>query len=388
MAITINTTPSGSPSVQDELWHVCSSDNSGTVDMRYVFDVWINGVQKVRVKQAPEPATGKAYFDAGPTVRNSMTYAWFEPINTTAYVAEPDMSGQVGIVYALRIGEDVSGVTTSNMASGEVSGFNWCPNLFKHRVTALSDKLNKWLTNRPVTGSTKAGENLFIPFYTNSAPGSVILKCRTYDEGGGLIATVSGSPVVVENGFIQMNIGTTALTATLGASFGSNVRYYEVDFTHVAAYETFRVYLTCGKYTPVLVHFLNRWGMYDTQRFDLVSRLSMDVERKGFEKRGYVFNGNSVDYKSSSGRYYEGKINHANKANWMYRLTADAMTDAEWEWMADLIQSSQILMEIDSYFYPVTIRNTNHEYSKYENNKLRPLEIDFEMNQTRYTQLR
>ena len=77
MAITINTTPSGSPSVHDNLWHVCSSDNSGSTDRKYEFDVWINGVQKIRIKQYPEPLNGKAYFDAGPTVRNEMTFNWF-----------------------------------------------------------------------------------------------------------------------------------------------------------------------------------------------------------------------------------------------------------------------------------------------------------------------
>mgnify|MGYP007024662293 FL=1 len=143
MAITINTSPTGTPSVHDGLWHVCSSDNSGVTDMKFVFDIWINGVQKIRVKQSPEPVTGKAYFDAGPTVRNSMTYAWFEPTNNSAYVDQPDMSGQVGIIYGLRVGEDVSGVTTTNMASGEVSGYNWAPPLFKRRDYGLSNKLNK-----------------------------------------------------------------------------------------------------------------------------------------------------------------------------------------------------------------------------------------------------
>lgn len=73
MAITINTNPTYGDSIQDNLWHVCSSTHSGSTDMKYVFDVYVNGVQKIRVKQFPEPITGKAYFDAGAVVRNSMT---------------------------------------------------------------------------------------------------------------------------------------------------------------------------------------------------------------------------------------------------------------------------------------------------------------------------
>lgn len=384
MAITINSNPTGGQSVQDNMWHVVSSDHSGTTDFRYVFDVWVNGVQKVRVKQYPDPSTGKGYFDAGPIIRNSMTYAWFEPINSSAYVAQPDISGQIGIVYQLRVGEDYSGVTTTNMASGEVSGYNWAPPLFKRRVVSLADKLNNWFTNRPLIAYTKTGENLFIPFYCT--PGtSLNLKVNTYLFDNSLSSSVSGSTVACNIGFVQMNIGTTALFNSLGVTIDDNIKFYDVWFN---SFTKIRVYTTCNpKYTPVLIHFLNRWGMLDTQRFDLVSKLTMDVDRKQFSKRDYKL-GSTVDYYSSANRYYESKINHSNVGNWTYKLTADAMTDDEYTWMADLITSPQILLETDGYLYPGTVKATNYEYSKFENNKLKPLELEFEMNQSRQTQLR
>ena len=128
--------------------------------------------------------------------------------------------------------------------------------------------------------------------------------------------------------------------------------------------------------------------MWDSQRFDLVSKLNMNVEKKGFEKRDYRFNGNSVDYKSTSNKYYEGATNYSIKSTYNYKLTADALTDEEYVWMADLISSPQILMEIDSYFYPVTIIDNNYEFSKNVFNRLKALELTFNMNQNRYSQLR
>jgi hypothetical protein len=98
--------------------------------MKYVFDVYVNGVQKIRVKQFPEPITGKAYFDAGAVVRNSMTYQWFEPTNVSAYVYEPNLSGEIGLTYNLQVGEDISGITTANLASGNTTVFNWSPPMF------------------------------------------------------------------------------------------------------------------------------------------------------------------------------------------------------------------------------------------------------------------
>lgn len=385
MAITINTNPTAGSSVHDNMWHVVSSDNSGQTDFKFVFDIWVNGVQKIRVKQFPEPTTGKGYFDAGPTVRNSMTYQWFEPTNASAYVDEPDMNGEAGIVYALRVGEDFSGITTLNMASGETSGYNWAPPMFKRRAISLADKVNKWFTNRPLTGTTKLAENLFIPFYTDAA--TLTLHCQKFDASNNQIgSTLNGSAVPIEFRFVQMNIGTTALSATLSTTFDDSVKYYDVWFNSL---EKFRVYLVCNpKYTPIPIHFVNRWGMYDTHSFDLANKLSMDVERKGFGQRDYKFNSNAVDYYSTANRYYEGKINYSNKAMWSYKLNSDALNDSEYEWMADLFTSPQILMEIDSYFYPVTIKKTNYDYNKFVIDRLKAFEVEFEFNSSRYTQLR
>lgn len=392
--ITIESSPSGLPSVQDDMWHIASSDNSSNTDFKFVVDIYVNGDQIIRAKPWPEPSNGKMYFNAGPSVRNEMIYEWFEPVDNSFFVSQPDMSGQVGIVYQYRIGEDYSGITTLNMASGEVSGYNWAPNLLKRRVTGLSTKLNKWLTNRPLFGyttrdftTTDRGENLFIGFYTDAATLTAYIETFGFDNQ--LIDTSGPFPLPAkESGFYQLNIGANGI---LAGEFGGyvieeGVKYYEVWLND---FDRFRVYLTCNaKYNNTSIHFLNRWGLWDTLRFDLASRLSMDIERKGFGQRDHKFNGSSVDYMSDANRYYEGKINYSNKQNWTYKLNADALTDEEWEWASDLISSPQILMEIDGYFYPVTIKKNNYDYMKFVNDRLKPLEIEFELNTSRYSQLR
>jgi len=391
--ITINTNPTNKPTVQDDLWHVMTSDASGSVDFKYVIDLYVNGVQKVRIKQVPEPGTGKAYFDAGPVLRNSMTYEWFEPINSSIIVAQPDMSGQCGLIYRIEVGEDVSGVTTTNMASGEVSAFGWVPKPFRRRVDGMSDKVNKWFTNRPLYAnaqskfhsSTTNGDNLFIGFLTDT---TLTPHITLYDGNGAVVQSVDGAPFTPPAGVVQLNVGPSACVSGYFPFLDiiESVQYYDIWFN---SFDKFRVNLVCNPmYDAHRVHFLNRWNVWDTHRFDLVSKLTMDVERKSYQTRDHKFNGNSVDYLSASNRYYESKINFFNTTDWMYKMYADSMTDAEYEWLSDLIVSPQILLEKDGLFYPVTIKNTNYEYSKFVNNRLRPLEIDFEVNQTRHSQLR
>jgi hypothetical protein len=146
MSITINTNPASGSTVQDDLWHVATSTASGSTDMKYIFEVFVGGNKKISVRQFPEPSNGKAYFNAGAIVRNSITFNWFEPVGT-AYVYEPNVSGEMGIQYDLRVGEEVSGITTLNLVSGSTTAYNFKAPLFKRRVLSLTDRLNKWLTN-------------------------------------------------------------------------------------------------------------------------------------------------------------------------------------------------------------------------------------------------
>ena len=189
MSITINSNPPSGSTAQDDLWHVATSSFSGTTDMKYIFEVYVGGVKKVSVRQFPEPSNGKGYFNAGATVRNSITFNWFEPLGT-AYVYQPNVSGEMGVQYEISLGDEVNGIAGVNQASATTQVFNYIAPLFKRRAIGISAKLNKWLTNRPLYANTKLGENLYIPFYTNT---SLNLKCTTFDAANNQIATASGT---------------------------------------------------------------------------------------------------------------------------------------------------------------------------------------------------
>lgn len=124
--------------------------------------------------------------------------------------------------------------------------------------------------------------------------------------------------------------------------------------------------------------------MFDTARFKLVNKLSMQTERKTFEKRDYKFSNTSVDYYDTRNVYQESKINYGSKTDWTYKLTMDFPTDEEYEWLWELIVSPQIYAEIDGYYYPVILKNTNYEYIERKWAGLRTLEIEIDINQTRY----
>jgi hypothetical protein len=390
MSITL-TNPSGYPSAQDNLWSIAYSSNSGQVDFKYVFDVFVDGVQLVRTKVFPEPSNGRGYFDAMPVVSNEITYGWFVPISANdteaTWVTQSDTLNEK--IYQLRVGEDYSGTTYLNLVSGNVTTYNYSAPLFKRRQINIGQKLNNWLTNRPLRIKAKTTDKILIPYFGSTLNYINVVPYNASNVALSGFAYYTNTP----KKYSEIDIGVSALNRMSFSNYSFNVitsqvAYYLVNMQNTGATtltSTIRVDIDCNpNYTPINLYFINAFGMFDTARFDLASRLTMDVERKTFEQRNYTFNNTTVDYYNSQNVYNESKINYGSKSNHSYKLTMDFPTDAEYQWLAELIVSPQIYAEIDGNYYPVSIKANNYEYSTYTNNRLRALEIDIELNQTRY----
>lgn len=382
MAISF-VSPSGEVSIQDDLWHVASSNNSGQTDFKFVFDVYYKGQQLVRTKVFPDPLSGKGYFNASQVVRNEITFDWFQPVanDSKSFINQPSTSGQIGLTYSVLVGEDFSGITTLNLASGNTTAYNYIPSVFKRRQQTLIS--NNWYSNRPKIINAKITDKILIGY---KGSGTLDLYFEAYGYNNNLLSNGNGNNTYSSNGYVQMDIGPAAINQTIGSTdINSAIKYYKVKIESATDSSFIQVNLVCNpKYDSINLHFLNAWGMFDTASFDLVSKLSMDLERKMYSKRDYSFNGNSVNYYDTNNVYNESSINYGSKIDWKYKLTMNYPSDEEYQWLNELIISPQIYAEIDGAFYPVSIINTNYEYSKNVNNGLRAFEIDIAMNQTRY----
>ena len=102
MAITINSQPATFPSMHEDLWFVASSNNVGTTNFKFVYDIYINGSQVSRNKIFPSPSADGSYgvFNASPVVRSYVTN-YFEPSGTTVLMASND---KIKVDYQVRIG--------------------------------------------------------------------------------------------------------------------------------------------------------------------------------------------------------------------------------------------------------------------------------------------
>jgi len=407
MAITDVNIPPDWSSINEQLIWGALSDNVALDNFKYVYEVKnYLGESIILAKVFPDPNSSYGWFDVSNVIRNELVIDWFDNSgNAFESVLVNELHDyNIGVPYSVEIGEDYnigySGITQLNMASGNTISFNYVPNAWSKQQSLYQQYNNKFITNRPLEANvhfandyTDNEEHLYIGvnleldgrsnedyFYVD-----IYYNDGTYALGVNFHFPYSN----ILSRYFQLDISPLQINISCdGPVIDSNVKYYVV---RTFAGEEFKVNMVCkGNHEPRLLHFMNGAGVFDTARFDCVSKLNMAVTRKAFEKKGWdVTNigGTHIQYMDNNEIYRETKVNYAQNMDYSMKLMMNYPTDAEYRWLAELIYSPLIYLQErnngTNYFYPVTIKNTNYEFIQRISSKLKTLEIEIELNQKR-----
>jgi hypothetical protein len=136
---------------------------------------------------------------------------------------------------------------------------------------------------------------------------------------------------------------------------------------------------SCGKYDPMRIAFLNKFGVYDFFNFDLVNKTSFQIEKKGYERNynGDIYEANGIVVKNVNPIYFTKETQ-----NW--RIISDYINDVQAELLRELYSSPLVYLNLvnDNYitpsWIPVKPNPTTYEVKKTASDKLFNLEIDVE----------
>jgi hypothetical protein len=381
MAITINSTPATYPTMHEDLWFVASSTNVGTTNFKFVYDVFINNAQVSRNKIYPSPSADGSYgvFNASPMVRAYVTN-YFEPSGSSVLVASND---KIKVDYQVKVGEDLNGTVTANLASGSFSAYNYYSPLFGDIFTEngnvplvlsnyydnllIENYTDDWLSDRNNSDITiEYGDQFFITFLKITG-GSYSLWVQPTNEDGTLGTAVSGA-LTFTGEFNLFNFQAAAINTFYGSTIITENTYgYNVYISLGAATtRVLRFRQICNpKYRQYNLHFLNRLGGYDTMAFRLVNRRRSEFTRTSYRRNPYQLSNGEMTNIDTYNKYNETTYNFAIQHYDFYNLTSDWVDDQDYAWLAQLVASSIVYMEVQGAFFPITIRNTNYQY-KYQ----------------------
>jgi len=399
MAITIESSPATYSSMHDDLWFVASSTNVGETSFKFIYDIFIDGAQVSRTKIYPAPSAEGSYgiYNSSPVVR-AYVQNYFEPSGSSILVAT---NNKIKVDYQVRIGEEyvnASGsISNYNLASGDLSAYNYYPPLFadilfvnNNTPLVLSDYYDNlllenytddWLTERDTDNIVlEYGDNFFATYLKITA-GSYNAVIDVVNSSGAVIDTASGSVTLTgqmnlfncQAGHINTFAGRTLVTEN---TYGYNV-YLKIG---AAESRKLKFVQKCyPKFKQYNLHFLNRLGGWDTMKFALVNKRSSQFKRASYRRNDWQLTGNQMTNNDVYNKYNESTVNFSIEHRDRYRLISDYIREEDYTWLAQLLASPIVYLEVRGAYFPIIITDNNFEYKLEKSDQLFNLEMNIEV---------
>jgi hypothetical protein len=413
MAITIQSSPSPYSSMHDSLWFVSSSNNTTDVNLtsfKFVYDVYVSGSQVSRTKIFPSPSAEGSYgvFNPSPMIRSYVTN-YFEPSGSSILVASND---KIKVDATIQIGEEysfVSGgnpVTNLNLASSALSAYNYYQPLFADILLSNADSplvlsdyydnllianfTNDWITERDVNNITIEYGDSFYATYFRVTTGTYSAWIEVINESGTVIDSFEGGITLAgqmnlfncQAGNINTFAGRTMITKN---TYGYNV-YLKRG---VAISRKLQFIQKCyPKYKQFNINFLNRLGGWDTMKFALVNKRSSEYTRSNYKRSDWQLIGNQMTNIDNYNKYNESNISYSIQHKDMYHLVSDWVSQQDYEWLAQLVASPIVYLEVQGAYFPIIISTNNYQYKLEVSDKLFNFEIDIEVSKYLNSQYR
>lgn len=195
------------------------------------------------------------------------------------------------------------------------------------------------------------------------------LRVRIYNSSGSQIATDLVS--VTLSNFIVFDASPSTIIANTSITQGNfdAAAYYTIEArptgggAYSGASEAFRIDidLECHRYETKRLHWLNKFGVWDSFTFTLVSVDSTNVESYGYQREKGVWDGTSYTYP----RYQGENVTFAKRATDQLILNSDWISQEVQQWLVRSLYESPVVyleQETGTEFEPVNITNSSYQF--------------------------
>jgi hypothetical protein len=150
----------------------------------------------------------------------------------------------------------------------------------------------------------------------------------------------------------------------------------------------FRIYVDkdCKRYETRRLHWLNKYGVWDSFTFSLVSIDSSTVQSNGYQREKGIWDGTSYTYPLYQGE----KTTFAKTASDQLVLNSDFIKQDVQQWLVrGLYESPVVYLEVENgtEFEPVNVTNSNYQFKTRRRDGLIQEQITIERTYTYTSQL-
>ena len=371
MAITFHTQPQlFTPGSNPVVW-TFSSDETAQPNFSYIVEVYVNSILHSTHQVFPQNGI-YAKFNASEIARGLLSSPLIlDGTLVTLYNSAFDyytitVYEQYGTPPAIEASDSSNLQYVFNAALRHQDFVNW--DYMNYNVSTFNPIAGiSYLTSWPRTYKYLCGlnEKVFLGFFTDDS--NVDVNIRLYNAANSLIVSSLGNSIAFQELNVidaspQNIINNTAITS---GDFSTCVYYtFRTNATgggpYIRATEYFKIYIDteCQRYPSRRLHWLNKFGVYDSFTFDLVSTDSTKVDGNRYEKEKGIWDAENYVYP-----LYQGEgTTFSKRAEDTLTLNSDWIKEDVQQWLVrELYESPSVYLESDGNFEPVNVTNATYK---------------------------
>lgn len=372
MAITLQNnaadfSPCGNPMV-----FTFTSTNTAQANFSFYIELYINGALHSSHQVFKEYGTA-ARFDASPFIRAVLQSdlitdgTLINPYSDGTCTYYLDVYEKYGATPTVQIGS-LQTTATLNSFNGALRHDAWIGfDQADYNMSTGSDIL--FLTSFPRSRNyfTGLNESFFIGMFRTSVAVTHYINFKLYDVTGSLIAsdylTLGSDKFIVFNCGPAEIIANTTITSGNFAScyrYAIEIRYGGAPGGSTLRSEIFNVYIDseCTRYTTRRLTWLNKFGVWDSFTFRLVSTESTNVETSTYSGEKGQWE-NTADYNYN---LYKGERRaYAKQAKDTMILNSDWIKEDVQQWLVrELYESPKVYLEQTDGFEQVVVKSASY----------------------------
>ena len=120
----------------------------------------------------------------------------------------------------------------------------------------------------------------------------------------------------------------------------------------------------CERFDSIPVHFVNKYGGIDSYTFTMKNRKRANIQRE-------VFGYNSDVYATTT----YNKV-WAGSFDFVYALNSDWLTDAESEWLIEMVRSGYVWLELNGQLVEAVVNANQYQFVTRRNDRLTQLQLE------------
>lgn len=420
MAITIQQQPASSIlSAFNDIIFVVSSNNTAQSNFQYVCDIYLTddtgalthaGSSYLRTKTPVDPVYSSGVFNITDKVRNFLTY----DNGTEAYGVQKSPNSVIQVICkfgeeygpssAVTVTADLATSSTYFAINSSLSDLEY-NNTNIESVFALTNTVStikRALTNRPALGNIRSGEDAWLSYVHTTANNSSYNFVVETDTGALLtLYYISNAYATITTSVGRRVLRIPSGMRNLGYLNASNILTGQsfINFTNVIKYniwtvnassgvtsetQSYTVDTSCTDHEVYRLHFLNKWGGFDSFSFIKAHTERAEITREKFKRNKITRIGGG---RYGFNNYDLSDVQYMTKNKDTIKVISDWISESDSEWLEELVSSPVVFHDHPTYGrVPITITDTGYDRKLWVTDKLFNLEVSFQYSDDKYRQ--